>query len=108
MADSSGHLIFDAPRGGFFNEKTHRDWWEKASKAAGVEILDPYSSRHSFVAYCEVMKIYKPRIIDIMGHANKSTIDKVYGKYREALEKDEEAMKDYYGEDFWNPYKQNE
>ena len=43
-----------------------------------------------------------------MGHANKSIIDKVYGKYREALEKDKEAMKDHNGEDFWNPYEKTD
>lgn len=97
-------FIFSAPRGGFFNEKTNNYHWSKACKKAGVETLDPYSSRHSFVAYCEVMDIFKPRIIDLMGHADKSLIDKVYGKYRKAIERFKEDIKAYYGEDFWNPY----
>jgi len=36
-----------------------------------------------------------------MGHADKSKIDTVYGKCVNDLEKDADAIKDYYGEDFW-------
>ncbi len=36
-----------------------------------------------------------------MGHADKSMIDTVYGKYPHGLEKELAAIKDYFGEDFW-------
>lgn len=97
----TNRFIFSAPTGGFFNEKTNNYHWKKACEKAGVEVLDPYSSRHSFAAYCKIMGIYKQRIVALMGHGDESLIDKVYGKYREALEKFEEALKNYYGDDFW-------
>lgn len=101
MAISSGPLIFRSPRGKFFNERTHRTAWYKACAKSGVERINPYCSRHSFVAYCEVMGVSKPRIVALMGHADKSMVDRVYGKYREGLEKDRKAMQEYYGKDFW-------
>jgi len=49
------------------------------------------------------MGVRKPRIVALMGHADKSMVDRVYGKYREGLEKERKAMQDYYGKDFWKP-----
>lgn len=61
----------------------------------------PYSLRHCFVAYCELMGIDKPRIIGLMGHADKDMINRRHGKYVNGLEKDRKAIKEFYGEDFW-------
>lgn len=41
-------------------------------------------------------------LIGLMGHGDKSMIDTRYGKYVTGLEKDLEAIKEYFGEDFWN------
>lgn len=35
-----------------------------------------------------------------MGHSNKNMIDTVYGKYRQGLVEEREAILDYLGEDF--------
>jgi len=103
LALSTGEVhIFSSPQGALFNERTHRRAWYKACAVAGVARIVPYTSRHSFVAYGEVMGIKQSRLVSLMGHADKSMIDTVYGKYIEGLEKDTSAIKDYYGEDFWN------
>jgi integrase len=35
-----------------------------------------------------------------MGHADKSMVDKVYGKYREGIEHERKQILCFYGEDF--------
>lgn len=83
------------------NDRCLREALDRACDAAGVKRFTPYALRHSFVAYCEIMGIPKARIIGLMGHADKSMIDKIYGKYVDELEKDAEDIKEYFGEDFW-------
>ena len=103
LAVSTGEVhIFSSPQAALFNERTHRTAWYNACAAAGIEPVVPYASRHSFVAYGEMMGIKQSRLVALMGHADKSMIDTVYGKYIEGLEKDTTAIKDYYGKDFWN------
>jgi integrase len=84
-----------------FGDRPFRDAWENACAAAGIAYVVPYSLRHCFVAYCELMGIDKPRIIGLMGHADKDMINRRYGKYVNGLEKDRKAIKEFYGEDFW-------
>ena len=48
-----------------------------------------------------LMSINKPRIIGLMGHAANKLVDAVYGLYVNGLERDLDAIKEYYGEDFW-------
>jgi len=94
-------FLFRRKTGVELNDRCLRDALEDACDAAGVKRFLPYALRHSFVAYCEIMGIPKPRIIMLMGHADKSMIDKIYGKYKNFLERDAAAIKDYYGQDFW-------
>lgn len=84
-----------------FRNREFREAWKNACAAAGVAYAVPYSLRHCFVAYCELLKIDRPRIIGLMGHADKSMIDRRYGKYVNGIEKDRKAIKEFYGEDFW-------
>jgi len=93
-------LVFLRKNGKPFRNREFRKAWEKACAAAGVPYVVPYSLRHSFVAYCELMGIDKPRIIGLMGHADKSMIDSRYGKYVNGLERDRRAIKEFFGEDF--------
>jgi len=53
------------------------------------------------VAYLELKGIDKQRIIGLMGHENKELVDRVYGKYVNFLERDRQAVMEYYGEDYW-------
>ncbi len=94
-------FLFRRKTGIALNDRCLRDALYKACDAAGVDRFSPYALRHCFVAYCEIMGIAKARIIGLMGHADKSMIDKLYGKYVNALEKDADAIKEYFGEDFW-------
>lgn len=94
-------FIFRRKSGIELNDRCLRDALERACDAAGVKRFIPYALRHSFVAYCEIMGILESRIIGLMGHADKSMIDKIYGKYVDKLEKDADAIKAYFGEDFW-------
>lgn len=82
------------------NQSIRKSWYRACRKAEQKEIC-PYSLRHCFIAYCELMKIDKPRIIGLVGHCDKSMIDTVYGKYKNGTEKEIELIKEYFGEDFW-------
>lgn len=94
-------FAFQSITGLHLRERPLRDAWYRASDKAGVKQVCPYSLRHSFVAYCELMGIDKPRIIGLMGHQDKSMIDNVYGKYANGSEKEIHLIKEYFGEDFW-------
>ncbi len=94
-------FIFHTKTGLPLDNKPIRLAWYRASDKAGIERVTPYSLRHCFVAYNELMKINKPRIIGLMGHADKSMVDTIYGKYIDGLEEDLPAIKGYFGEDFW-------
>ncbi|WP_305043297.1 hypothetical protein [Geoalkalibacter sp.] len=61
----------------------------------------PYALRPCFVAYSELLGVSKQRLIGLMGQANKEMIDRVYGKYVNFLEKDRQAIQDFFGEDYW-------
>jgi integrase len=94
-------FIFQSKTGLPHNNQSVRKAWYAACDKAGVRRVCPYSLRHSFVAYCELMGLTKPRIIGLMGHADKSMIDNIYGKYTHGTEKEIPAIKEYFGEDFW-------
>ena len=85
-----------------FYDKPVRRAWKRACKRAEIRYVPPYSFRHSFCAYCELMEIPTPVLIGLMGHVDKSMIDTRYGKYVTGLEKDLEGIKEYFGEDFWD------
>lgn len=94
-------FIFQSKTGLPHHNQTVRNNWYKALDKAGLKRVCPYSLRHCFVAYCELMGLTEPRIIGLMGHADKSMIDKIYGKYKHGTEKEIPAIKEYFGEDFW-------
>lgn len=97
---AKGTLLFRGITGEIFNEKIFRDHWYKACDRAGVKRIKPYALRHTFVANCEVLDIPRYRIVDLMGHADKSMIDRVYGKYRDGIEGEKDLILTFYGSDF--------
>jgi len=74
--------------------------WNRAMKRAGFAKRVPYASRHTFVQWALLIGVTKTRLVDLMGHSNKNMIDRVYGKYRQGLVDEREAILDYLGEDF--------
>jgi integrase len=94
-------FVFLRKRGALFREREFREAWCVACEKAKIERTVPYALRHCFVAYSELAGVSKQRLVGLMGHADKAMIDRVYGKYVNFLEKDRQAIKDYFGEDFW-------
>jgi integrase len=74
--------------------------WKKAMKNAGLTPRVPYASRHSLVQWALLLGVTKTRLVDLMGHSTKKTIDEVYGSYRQGLVEERERILDYLGEDF--------
>ena len=74
--------------------------WNGAMKKADSDRRVPYASRHTFVQWALLIGVTKTRLVDLMGHSNKNMIDRVYGKYRQGLVDEREAILDYLGEDF--------
>ena len=94
-------FIFLRKNGKPFRNREFREAWHEACAAAEIPFLVTYALRHCFVAYSEIMGIDRSRTVALMGHAGKSMIDRVYGKYTSMLERERRAIKEYYGEDFW-------
>ena len=74
--------------------------WNGAMKKAGFDRRVPYASRHTFVQWALLIGVTKTRLVDLMGQSNKNMIDRVYGKYRQGLVDEREAILEYLGEDF--------
>jgi len=66
----SSVLVFQTKTGLTLYDRPIREARDKACTKAGVKRVVPYALRHCFVSYCEIMKINKPRIIGLMGHAD--------------------------------------
>ncbi|MBU5638850.1 DUF3596 domain-containing protein [Geomonas sp. Red69] len=74
--------------------------WNRAMKNAGFDWRIPYASRHTLVQWSLLIGVTKTRLVDLMGHSNKGMIDRVYGRYRQGLVDEREAILEYLGEDF--------
>jgi integrase len=74
--------------------------WNKAMRETGIPARVPYASRHTFVQWALLLGVTKSRLVDLMGHSTKKMIDEVYGRYRQGLVDEKEAILDYLGEDF--------
>jgi integrase len=86
----------------FSAELFYRRAWVKAVKKAGILHRKPYATRHTFAAWALAIGIDPNRLVALMGHASKQMIYEVYGKYTDGLEKDRQAIQQYFGNDF-NP-----
>jgi len=74
--------------------------WDKAIKAADIDLRVPYSLRHTLVQWALLLGMTKTRLVDLMGHCDKTMIDRVYGQYRKGLVEEKEQILEYLGEDF--------
>lgn len=74
--------------------------WSKAHQAAEVPYRRPYALRHTFACWSLAVGVHPNRLVALMGHGSKQMVYEVYGKYAEGLEADEEAIREYLGEDF--------
>src|ERR1039457_1709668 len=101
MATSTGENLFKMETEKPFNaERFQRQVWRKALEKAGVMYRKPYITRHTFCAWALTIRVDQNRLVNLMGHANKRMIFKVYGMYVEGLEKDRLKILGYYGWDF--------
>jgi integrase len=98
---SSGKYIFTMESGVPFdccNFRKHA--WEGAFKKSGITYRIPYATRHTFAAWALAAGIHPNRLVRLMGHGSKQMVYEVYGNYVEGLEKDEKAIRRYFGLDF--------
>lgn len=100
MESSTNEYVFSMGKP-LFNARYFRNHvWTKALKKAEVARRVPYATRHTLVAWAEVIGVSPSRLVDLMGHANKTMIFSVYGKYRDGLIDDRRKILAYFGNDF--------
>lgn len=100
---AQGEHLFVMENGmNFSAELFQRRVWVKAMKKADILYRKPYTTRHTFAAWALTLGVDPNRLVALMGHASKQMIYEVYGKYTEGLEKDKQAIQEYFGNDF-NP-----
>lgn len=95
-----GRLFTMADGSTFTAEKFQRRVWTKALKQAGVKYRKPYTTRHTFAAWCLTLGLDANRLVYLMGHGSKQMVFEVYGRYVEDLEDDREQILAYFGDDF--------
>lgn len=74
--------------------------WTTSLKKADVEYRVPYSTRHTFAAWCLTLKMDPNKLVNLMGHGSKKMVYEVYGRYVEGLETDAGNILRYFGNDF--------
>ena len=101
MTGTDGKYVFKMKSGIPFRESSFRNnVWIPAFKKAGVEYKVPYTTRHTFTAWCSIIGKSKDKVVRLMGHGSKEMVDRVYGHYREGLEEDAISILEYFGLDF--------
>ena len=101
MTRTAGKYVFTMKSGIPFSESSFRNnVWIPAFKKAGVEYKVPYTTRHTFTAWCSIIGKSKDKVVRLMGHGSKEMVDRVYGHYREGLEEDAISILEYFGPDF--------
>jgi integrase len=103
---SKGNYIFTMEDGGPFVFGWYRkNIWNPALQGAELTNKVPYSARHSLVQWSLVVGVTPVRLVEIMGHRDKQMIFGVYGRYRQGLVEERQAILNYLGEDFLKPEK---
>ena len=98
---SDSEYVFTTKSGLVFDVDSFRkNPWTTALKKAGIEYRVPYSTRHSFAAWCLALKMDPNKLVSLMGHGSKKMVYEVYGKYVEGLETDAGKISAYFGNDF--------
>ena len=67
--------------------------------------MTSYIARHLFAAWSLTIGVNPLRLVKLMGYASKQMIYEVYGNYVEGLEEDTNAVLEYFGRDFIEPWK---
>jgi integrase len=97
----ANEFILTMKDGSPFNYTSFRKTiWDKAVKSAGIDMRVPYAARHTLVQWALLLGMTKTRLVDLMGHCDKTMIDRVYGQYRKGLVEEKELILNYLGEDF--------
>jgi len=101
MALTDGKYVFTMKSGIPFSESSFRNnVWKPALVKAGVVYEVPYTTRHTFTAWCSIIGKSKEKVVRLMGHGSKEMVDRVYGHYRDGLEEDAINILEYFGPDF--------
>ncbi len=94
-------LLFVLDNGEHFSaEQFYKKAWIKAMRKSGLKYRKPYTTRHTFAAWGLTLGSDPNRLVSLMGHASKQMIYETYGKYTNGLEKDKQAILEYFGSDF--------
>lgn len=98
---AKGEYLFTMKTGAPFDSCNFRKHgWVSAFEKAEMPYRIPYTTRHTFAAWALVAGIHPNRLVRLMGHGSKQMVYEVYGNYVEGLEKDEKAIRRYFGPDF--------
>lgn len=74
--------------------------WTRAFGRAGFEYKIPYTLRHTFAAWALITGMEPLKLVSLMGHRDKEMVYGTYADYREGLELQKGAIKEYFGDDF--------
>lgn len=97
----ANQFILTMKDGSPFNYSSFRKTvWDRALKKVGLANRVPYALRHTLVQWALLLGMTKTRLVDLMGHCDKTMIDRVYGRYRKGLVEEKEQILSYLGEDF--------
>ncbi len=53
--------------------------------------------RHTFAIWNLVIGVHPERLVALMGHGSKQMVYEVYGRYMEGVERDADAIREYFG-----------
>ena len=99
--DADFEYVFCMKDGSKFDPDNFREAaWETAFRRSGLDYVNPYAMRHSFAAWCLMLRMDPNRLVYLMGHSTKKMIYENYGKYVEDLEKGAGQILEYFGQDF--------
>ncbi len=99
--ESTFDYVFTMGDGSMYDPDNFREAaWKTAFRRAKVEYERPYGTRHTFAAWCLMLRMDPNRLVYLMGHMTKEMIWENYGKYVEDMEKDAPSVLEYFGSDF--------
>jgi integrase len=101
LSRTHGEYVFTKPSGGIFNTDYFcKRPWKRALKKAGLPFRVPYCMRHTFAAWSLTIGTDLLRLVNLLGHRDKTMVFSVYGNYVEGLEEDAPDILGYFGQDF--------
>jgi integrase len=95
--------VFTMGDGSMYDPDNFREAaWETAFRRSEIKYKCPYATRHTFAAWCLMLRMDPNRLVYLMGHMTKEMIWENYGNYVEDMEKDTARVLEYFGRDFFD------